>query len=152
VRLIENLRKSLGGYKTRSLGLDIGDKRIGVALSDPDGILASPLTIINRKEERLDIEAITNIVNQHQVRQIIIGLPRSMDGSIGKQAEKVKAFTQKLCQHTQVPVEFRDERLSTVSAKRLMQSVSKKTRKKARDDAIAAALILQGYLDEGHNP
>ena len=135
------------------MGLDIGDKRIGVALSDPDGILASPLTIINRREERLDIEAITNIVNQHQVKQIIIGLPRSMDGSIGKQAEKVQAFTQRLCQYTEVPVEFRDERLSTVSAKRLMQAVNtKKTRKKARYDAIAAAIILQDYLDEGHKP
>jgi putative Holliday junction resolvase len=75
-----------------------------------------------------------------------------MDGSIGKQAEKVQAFTQRLCQHSQVPVEFRDERLSTVSAKRLMQAVSKKTRKKARDDAIAAAIVLQGYLDEEHEP
>lgn len=91
-------------------------------------------------------------MGQHQVQQIIVGLPRSMDGSIGKQAEKVKAFTQRLCQHTQVPIEFRDERLSTVSAKHLMQSVSKKTRKKARDDAIAAAIILQGYLDEEHEP
>jgi len=137
----------------RSLGLDIGDKRIGVALSDPDGILASPLTIINRREERLDIEAITNIVNQYQVKQIIVGLPRSMDGTIGKQAEKVKALTQRLCQHTQVPVEFRDERLSTVSAKRLMREANApKTKKKARDDAIAAAIILQGYLDEGHKP
>ncbi len=98
-----------------------------------------------------DIEAITNIVNQHQVKQIIVGLPRSMDGSIGRQAEKVEAFTRRLCQHTEVPVEFRDERLSTVSAKRLMQAVStKKSRKKVRDDAIAAAIILQGYLDEGH--
>jgi len=74
-----------------------------------------------------------------------------MNGSIGKQAEKVKAFTQRLCSHTEVPVVFRDERLSTVSARRLMQAVSvKKSKKKARDDAIAAALILQGYLDEGH--
>ncbi len=131
------------------MGLDIGDKRIGVALSDPDGILASPLTIVNRRDESLDIEAITNIVSQHQVKQIIVGLPRSMDGSIGKQAEKVEDFTRRLCQHTEVPVEFRDERLSTVSAKRLMQAIStKKTRKKVRDDAIAAAVILQGYLDE----
>ncbi len=131
------------------MGLDIGDKRIGVALSDPDGILASPLTIINRRDESLDIEAITNIVSQHQVKQIIVGLPRSMDGSIGKQAEKVEDFTRRLCQHTEVPVEFRDERLSTVSARRLMQAIStKKTRKKVRDDAIAAAVILQGYLDE----
>ena len=73
-----------------------------------------------------------------------------MDGSLGKQAEKVKAFVQKLCSHTKVPVEFRDERLSTVSARRLMRAASvKKPRKKARDDAIAAAIILQGYLDEG---
>jgi len=72
-----------------------------------------------------------------------------MDGSIGQQAKKVQAFSQRLCQHTEVPLEFRDERLSTVSAKRLMQSVgNKKTRKKARDDAVAAAIILQGYLDE----
>ncbi len=72
-----------------------------------------------------------------------------MDGSIGKQAEKVKAFTQRLCQHTEVPVEFRDERLSTVSARHLMQAASKKSQKKVRhDDAIAAAIILQGYLDE----
>jgi len=75
-----------------------------------------------------------------------------MDGTIGKQAEKVKAFTQRLCKHTKIPVEFRDERLTTVSAKRLMQTTSKKTRKKASDDAIAAAFILQGYLDEGHKP
>ena len=132
----------------RSLGLDIGDKRIGVALSDPQGILASPLTIINRSDDRADIESIINIVSQNQVGQIIVGLPLSMDGSIGKQAEKVKAFTRELCNHTEVPVEFRDERLSTVSAKRLMQTV-KKTRK-TRHDAVAAALILQSYLDETH--
>jgi putative Holliday junction resolvase len=69
-----------------------------------------------------------------------------MDGNLGQQAEKVKAFTHKLCRHTRVPLEFRDERLSTVSARRLMRST--KSRKKRRDDAIAAALILQGYLDE----
>ncbi len=135
----------------RSLGLDIGDKRIGVALSDPQGILASPLTIISCKDDRLDIEAITGIISQNQVEQIIVGLPRSMDGSIGKQAEKVKVFTQKLCEHTDLPVRFRDERLTTVSAKRLRQAVNrKKTREKVRHDAMAAALILQGYLDEAH--
>lgn len=120
-----------------------------MALSDPGGILASPFSIIDRKDERQDIESIINIINQHQVKQIVVGLPRSMDGSIGKQAEKVNTFVQRLCSHTEVPVEFRDERLTTVSAKRLMQAAStKKTRRKARDDAVAAALILQGYLDE----
>lgn len=121
-----------------------------MALSDPQGILASPFTIINRSDETEDVEAITNIINQHQVQQVIVGLPLSMDGSLGKQAEKVKAFTQKLCNFTEVNIEFRDERLSTVSAKRLMQGVNtKKSKKKTRHDAIAAALILQGYLDEG---
>ena len=98
------------------MGLDVGDKRIGVALSDPDGILASPLTIINRIDEESDIEAIIAILSQNQVGRIIIGLPRCMDGSIGEQAEKVQDLVQKLCSHTEVPVEFRDERLSTVSA------------------------------------
>ena len=121
-----------------------------MALSDPDGILASPFTIINCKDEMADVEAIANIVSQHQVGQVIVGLPHSMDGSLGKQAEKVKAFTEKLCDHIKVPIEFRDERLTTVSARRLMREVNtKKTKKKeARDDAIAAALILQGYLDQ----
>jgi len=134
----------------RSLGLDIGDKRIGVALSDPDGILASPFTIINRRDESLDIEAIIDIVRRQQVGRVIVGLPYSLDGSLGKQAEKVKAFTQRLCEHTKAPVEYRDERLTTVMAERLRQAASsKKTRRKARDDAQAAALILQGFLDEG---
>jgi len=137
----------------RSLGLDIGDRRIGVALSDPEGILASPLTVINRRDEKLDIKAITDIVRQKQVEQIVVGLPLSMDGSLSRQAEKVKEFTRKLCEHTQVPVEYRDERLTTVLAERLMQTVdTKKTGTKARHDAQAAALVLQGYLDEKHEP
>ncbi|MFC1928199.1 Holliday junction resolvase RuvX [Chloroflexota bacterium] len=133
----------------RSLGLDIGDKRIGVALSDILGILASPLTIIDRVDEKEDIETIIGITNQYQVKQIVAGLPRTMDGSIGKQAEKVETFVRKLRDHTEVSIEFRDERLTTVEAKRLMQAANtKKTRRKARDDAVAAALILQSYLDE----
>jgi putative Holliday junction resolvase len=133
------------------LGLDIGDKRIGVALSDPQGILASPLTIIDCKDERADIEAIIDIVRQHQVGQVVAGLPRSMDGSIGEQAAKVQTFIRKLCDHTEVPVEFRDERLTTVSAKRLRRALStKKPKGKVRHDAIAAAIILQSYLDEEH--
>ena len=120
-----------------------------MALSDPEGILASPFTIIHCRDETVDMEAIIDVVNEHQVERIIVGLPRSMDGSIGKQAEKVIAFTKELCKHTKVPIEFRDERLSTVSAKRLMREVNaRKTKKKVRDDAVAAAIILQCYLDE----
>ena len=136
---------------TRSLGLDIGDRRIGVALSDPEAKFASPLTIINCQDDVTDVKTITDIISQHQVKKVIVGLPRLMDGSLGKQAEKVKSFTEKLCSHTEVPVEFRDERLTTVSAKRLMRVANtKKSKRKARHDAIAAALILQGYLDEKH--
>jgi len=137
----------------RSLGLDIGDRRIGVALSDPEGILASPLTIINRTDESQDIEAIIDIINQRQVSRIVVGLPRSMNGSLGKQAEKVKAFAQKLGECIEIPVEYRDERLTTVLAERLAQVVkTKKTREKAGHDAQAAAIILQDYLDEGREP
>jgi putative Holliday junction resolvase len=134
----------------RSLGLDIGDKRIGVALSDPGGILASPLTIIDGEDEGAAVEAITDIINEQQVRQVVVGLPRSMDGTLGWQAGKVKDFTRRLCEHTQVPVEYRDERLTTVMAERLKRaSGGKKPGEKARSDAQAAAIILQGYLDEG---
>ncbi len=120
-----------------------------MALSDPGGILASPLTIVERSDDRQALEAILNIINQHEVKQIVVGLPRSLSGSTGKQAEKVQAFVQMLCSLTEVPVEFRDERLTTVSAKRLMQAVNtKKTRRKVRDDAVAATIILQSYLDE----
>ena len=133
----------------RTIGLDVGDKRIGVALSDPEGILASPFTVINRQEDNLDIKAITDIVKGKQVGRIVVGLPRSMDGSLGRQAEKVEVFIQKLSEQSEVPVESRDERLTTVAAKRLMRASStKKARGKIRYDAPAAALILQGYLDE----
>ena len=123
-----------------------------MALSDLGGILASPFTIIDRRDERQDIEAIIDVINQHEVKQVVVGLPRSMNGSIGAQADKVKAFVQSLTNHTKVPIEFRDERLTTVAAKRLMQAArSRKSQRKARDDAVAAALILQGYLDETQN-
>ena len=135
----------------RSLGLDIGDRRIGVALSDPLGMLASPLLVFERKEEAADVASILQIVQQHQAELIIVGLPQSMDGTIGPQAEKVKSFTAKLKEQSPVPVEFRDERLSTVTAKRMLEEAgSRKSakRKKIEYDSIAAAVILQSYLNE----
>jgi putative holliday junction resolvase len=134
----------------RSLGLDVGDRRIGVALSDPLGLLASPLLVIERRENQADIQAILQIVRQHQVEKIIVGLPQSMNGTIGAQAEKVKAFGELLRGESPVPVDFRDERLSTVSAKRLIHEAGsrKSSRKKGEYDAAAAAIILQTYLDE----
>jgi putative Holliday junction resolvase len=120
-----------------------------VALSDPQGILASPFTIINCRDEAADVAAISRIIEQNQVERVIVGLPYSMDGSLGQQAEKVKVFTRRLGEDIKVPVELRDERLTTVWAKNLQREArTKKSRKKVRYDAMAAALILQGYLDE----
>ena len=135
----------------RSLGLDVGDRRIGVAMSDPSGFLASPLTIIERKTVFEDIEAIATIIKNNDIGQIVIGLPLSLDGGSGMQSEKVKAFAQRLVDSIKIPVEFRDESYTTADAKKLMlQTKSKKARRNTKDDAIAAAFILQHYLDEGH--
>jgi putative Holliday junction resolvase len=129
------------------MGLDVGDSRIGVALSDPLGIIASPLTIISRQNDGTDIAAVIDIVLKKDVGRIIIGLPLSMDGTLGAQVEKVKDFTAVLRRHTDLPMEFRDERLSTVLAKRIVQAV-RKTNRGTRYDSAAAALILQSYLDD----
>ncbi len=129
------------------MGLDIGDSRIGVALSDPLGIMASPLTIISRQDTEADMQALIDIVRKNNVGRIIIGLPLSMDGTVGVQAEKVREFTAELCRHTDLPIEFKDERLSTVLAKRIVQAV-RKTNRGTRYDSAAAALILQSYLDD----
>lgn len=137
----------MGESNSRVLGLDIGDVRIGVAISDPLGILASPLTIISRQETGADVQAIVEIAEKNGVERIIVGLPVSMDGSIGVQAEKVRDFIKELGARTAIPIESRDERLSTVSAKRMIQD-ARKTDRNTRYDAAAAALVLQGYLDE----
>lgn len=133
----------------RSLGLDIGDRRIGVAVSDPSGMLASPLTIIERKNDTVDVEAVVDIVGRNEIGRIIIGLPLAADGGCGIQAGKVREFSEKLKVNIDIPIEFRDESFSTDSARKLMlQTKSKKARRNIRDDAIAAAFILQHFLDE----
>ncbi len=132
----------------RILGLDVGDKRIGVAVSDPEEIIASPLTVINRDDDNAAISAIIQLVGQYDAKRIVIGLPYSLDGSLGMQASKVKDFVDKLSQNTGVTIELWDERLSTVAAERLLRGAgNKKAREKSRLDAAAAAFILQGYLD-----
>ncbi|MFC1967162.1 Holliday junction resolvase RuvX [Chloroflexota bacterium] len=126
--------------------MDIGDRRIGLALSDPGEILATPLTIVERINDADAIRAITDIVEKNQVGKIIAGLPVSMDGSLGAQVEKVKTFVAELGKHTTVPIKYSDERLSTISAREIRQKKGKPDR--SRDDAVAAAFILQWYLDE----
>jgi putative holliday junction resolvase len=133
----------------RVLGLDVGDRWIGVAMSDPRGILASPLTRIDRAGAEVPVEAIRRLVSQHGVKRVVAGLPYSMDGSLGKQAELVLGFLRKLSESLEVPIETRDERLSTVTAsRRLIEGGGKRGSRKERIDAAAAALVLQAYLDE----
>ena len=133
----------------RVLGLDVGDRRIGLALSDSGGILASPLTIIEHITEKDDIEAILKIAKERAAERIIVGLPRLMNGDIGPQAQKVQTFTEAMRLSTKIPIEYRDERLTTVTAQRLhKESSSKKKKGIIRYDAMAAAVILQDYLEE----
>lgn len=116
-----------------------------MAVSDPGAMLARPLTIITRESEAKDVAAIVEIVIRYEVAEVIVGLPRTLRGDLGDQAAKVEAFVLALRSGVSVPVGLRDERLSTVSARRIMQETGRKTR---HDDAIAAAVILQSYLDE----
>ncbi len=132
----------------RTLGLDIGDKRIGVAISDPEEILASPLATITREDDKKAIDDIIKLVDQNDVERIVVGLPYSLDGSIGGQANKVMDFAERLSQYTRASMEIWDERLSTVAVERLLREAGKKkAKKRERLDAAAAAFILQGYLD-----
>lgn len=132
----------------RSLGLDIGDKRTGVAISDPQGILATPLAIIENKDEDATIADIIKLAERYEAECIVVGLPYSLNGSLGQQANKVTAFVSKLSQHTGVDIQLWDERLSTVAADKLMiEAGTKRNKKKQHRDAMAAAFILQGFLD-----
>jgi putative Holliday junction resolvase len=133
----------------RILCLDIGDKRIGIALSDPLEILASPHSIIERRDEETDIKSIVSFITGHKVGRLVVGLPVSLTGKISQQAEKVKAFTAKLAGSISVPLVFWDESLSTVTAQELLKhSSSRRKDKHKQDDAAAAAVILQSYLEE----
>ena len=132
----------------RILGLDIGDRRIGVAISDPGEVLASPLATITREDNQKAVDAIIRLIEQHDVQQVVIGLPYSLDGSIGGQANKVMDFAEKISKCTRAKIEIWDERLSTVAAERLLREAgTKRAKKKAQLDSAAAAFILQGYLD-----
>ena len=136
----------------RILGLDIGDKRIGVAVSDPLGMLARPLLVLENSGEESTIKELLKLVEQYQAECIIVGLPLAMDGGLGLQAEKIKTLAEKLKLTIQVPLEYRDERGTTAEAKSILEDTGKKKKgsfvKKGSYDAIAAAVILQSYLNE----
>lgn len=139
--------------KPRSLGLDIGDRRIGIAISDPLGITAAGLDTLERINMNKDIDAIADIAKRHGAIEIIVGLPQNMDGSVGEQAQKVQSFCKKLARATGLPIIYEDERLSTVSAIRTLTLQGVKTgHRKDLVDRQAAAIILQKHLDRKYNP
>jgi putative Holliday junction resolvase len=137
----------------RVMALDVGHKRIGVALSDPGQVLASSLQVIERKGQQRDLATVVQLVREHEVGKIIVGYPRSLNGTVGQQAKFVERYVavleKKLVDASlDVPVVLWDERLSTVAADRLMAEAGRKAReRRERIDAVAAAVILQDYLD-----
>lgn len=137
-----------GSAPGRLMGLDVGDKRLGVALSDELGLTAQPHKTLERKNTRQDFEQLRGIVKEYQVVAIVVGLPRNMNGTMGRQAGLVSDFAGKIEKDLGVPVILWDERLSTVAAERvLLDADVSRAKRKNRVDRIAAALILQGYLD-----
>ena len=135
------------GDTIRLLGLDVGDRRIGIAVSDPTGSLASPVGVYHRRDPAADVRRIVDLVCEFEARGIVVGLPKNMNGSEGPQAEKTREFAASLSEQG-FSVSLWDERLSTVEATRRMVEQGRKKRGiQERIDAEAAALILQTYLD-----
>ena len=133
----------------RIMGLDIGSHTIGVAISDELGITAQGLKTLRRKSMDEDFKEIAGIIRQFEIEKIVVGLPKNMDGTLGRQAEIVLKWMKVLKDKIPIPVVTWDERLSTVGASKVLleADLSRRKRKKVIDK-VAAVLILQGYLDE----
>ncbi|WP_314042946.1 Holliday junction resolvase RuvX [Streptococcus cristatus] len=135
----------------RIMGLDVGSKTVGVAISDPLGFTAQGLEIIqiDEEKEQFGFERLTELVEQYKVDKFVLGLPKNMNNTSGSRVEASKAYGEKIAQLFQIPVEYQDERLTTVAAERMLieqADVSRSKRKKVIDK-LAAQLILQNYLD-----
>ena len=132
----------------RKLGIDFGDARIGLALSDPLGMIASGLETLKSAGLEKDTDYISNLCKNNNVDTIVLGLPLNMDGSSGVRVEKTKIFAEKLKQKTGLKIEFVDERLTTVeSEKMLIDAGRKREKRKEVIDKISAIIILQNYLN-----
>jgi putative holliday junction resolvase len=132
----------------RALSLDIGEKRIGIAISDSQQSIAQPLKLYKRGSLAQDIDEVKKLVREHEVSRIVCGLPKNLDGSIGKKAEEIVQFARKLEEKTSVPVDLWDERFSTDEAHRIFDMHAYKQKKrKPFIDMMAAQIILQGFLD-----
>ena len=131
----------------RSLGLDVGDVRIGVAVSDPTGTVVEPLTTIRTGTRAAAIEKIAELVEQECVGEVVVGTPVSLDGEVGPQARKIRAFTDLLAERISKPVRMWDESYSSLTADRIMgESGVGRRKKKGKRDSVAAAVILREYL------
>ena len=136
----------------RIMGLDVGDKTIGVAVSDLMGLTSQGVKTIKRVGKKKDIEALKEIIKERQVNKIVSGLPKNMNGTLGPQGEKVIKFCELLEEETGIKIEYWDERLSTVAAERtLIQGNVRRENRKGVIDMVAAVIILQGYLDRQRN-
>ncbi|MCL6598243.1 MAG: Holliday junction resolvase RuvX [Alicyclobacillus macrosporangiidus] len=132
----------------RTLGVDYGSARIGLAISDPTGLLAQSLTVLARESDDQAARAIREMAREHGVEEIVVGYPRHMNGSAGGRAAQCEAFAERLREETGLPVVLYDERLTTVAAERMLiaADVSRRRRKQVID-SVAATVLLQGYLD-----
>ena len=153
--MIQDESSSSANTKSKSrpfisaLGLDIGRKRIGVAGCDGTGLIATGLTTIERQSFNQDVAQLQDLVQERRVQILVVGLPYTMNGSLGFQAKQVQKFAQRLAQALNLPLEYIDERLTSVQAEQLLQGENRSpSRHKALIDRKAAAIILQQWLDE----
>jgi len=132
----------------RALGLDIGEKRIGVAISDPAGRVATPLTVLEASRVLGDGRELARLVEEYGIGQLVVGLPLTLEGGEGPQATRVRSAARRLASFVEVPIDFADERLSSAEASRAMAQAGLDSRKRRGTvDMVAAALFLQTYLD-----
>lgn len=132
----------------RILALDLGERRIGVALSDPSGTLARPLTTIEHTSQASDLEAVAALVAEHQVELVLVGQPLTLRGEVGPQAQRTERFVRALTAALSVPVQTWDERYTTLAAEEIMRQAGRGRRRGYPGvDAVAAAIILQEFLD-----
>lgn len=133
----------------RIIGLDVGTKTIGVAVSDPLGFTAQGVKTLRRTNAKQDVQAVVELLTAYEAQEVLIGLPLNMNGSEGPSAVMARKFGQQMAAATRIPITFRDERYSTVAAERILLEgdVSRKKRKQVIDK-MAAVFVLQGYLDQ----
>lgn len=132
----------------RTMGLDVGTKTVGVAVSDELGYTGQAVVTVRRTNLKADLEALARLIAEHEVTRVVVGLPLNMNGSEGPRAEASREFGRKVEERLKVPVEYWDERLTTVAAQRtLLEADLSRQKRKQVVDRLAAALILQGWLD-----